>query len=382
MLWLFSFLLSQQTRNQLLYLGLGFLTLGRAGQVALYPFLFLQFYLQKVGNNQVSGDIAEGRAGLWEKAAGFLGTFTCWAFASSLDWDHAFLVTFIVVTVAYLLFCCGCRYYEHDHPTENRAASRMIEAKRLLKLIPLCLTFIPYSLVNASGDTFFILQSDGLDQRINPRIAVGSFNRIPPTSLYVFRTIISSIMSISSNFLIGKFWSSENTMHHRRAGFLRIGIGMLFAFGSCLSAWLMEFGLLGIANGLIEEGMPYFFDDRLPQSMKFFRVPLTLCVLGIGRFVSAISILLAQGWIGNTIGEMHLDKYFLMLTILNITVLLVYIILSYMFDWNITDAHSETGTHLGEVDRRAGNWNITENITDAHSETGTPLGEVDGRAGD
>ena len=197
-LWLCNLLLSQDRRNQLLYLGLVSSTIGIAGkESSLNPFLFYQFYLQMVDNNQlsegqqISEDIAEGRADFWANAAMFLGMFTSWAFATSLNWNHTFMVTFIAVTVAYLLFCCGSCYYKREDPTTKTAASRMMQAKRLLKLISLSLTFIPYSLVEASGNTLFIVQSYGLDSSINPRITLGSFNRIPITSLYLFQTLIS-----------------------------------------------------------------------------------------------------------------------------------------------------------------------------------------------
>ncbi|XVE84394.1 hypothetical protein DITRI_Ditri17bG0009000 [Diplodiscus trichospermus] len=322
-------------------------------------------------------DIAEDRADFWFHAAGFLGMFTSWAFASSLNWNHTFMVTFIVVTVAYLTFCCGICYYKHIRLSNKTAASRMMQAKRLLKLIPLCLTFIPYSLVEASGNTLFVVQSYRLDSGINPRIPVDSFNRIPITSLYVFYTLISSIISMSSDFLIKKRWRNEEAMQHAR--FVRIGIGMLFAIGSCLSAWLVEvrklklinklgitdnqqvipmkilwlapqFGLLGIANGLAAKGMWHFFSDRVPQSMRFFAYPLTLAVLCFGRFLSATSVLLARHWIRDTVNKSHLDKYFRMLTILNSAVLVVYIILSCLCDWNIAEAHIESETPKEEVD--------------------------------
>ncbi|XVF47183.1 hypothetical protein PTKIN_Ptkin03bG0088600 [Pterospermum kingtungense] len=57
----------------------------------------------------------------------------------------------------------------------------------------------------------------------------------------------------------------------------------------------------GLAKGLAGEGMWDFFVDRVPKSMRFFVFPSTYIVLGIGRFLSAISILLAGDWIGNTI---------------------------------------------------------------------------------
>ena len=99
-----------------------------------------------------------------------------------------------------------------------------------------------------------------------------------------------------SNFLVRKSWSNEKT-REQRARFVRIGIVMLFAFGSCLSAWLVEvqrlklinklgitdnqvmpmkmiwlapqFGLLGIPNWLGGKGTYNFFNDRVPNLVLF-----------------------------------------------------------------------------------------------------------------
>lgn len=358
---------------------------GIAGQDAsLSPFLFNQFYLD---NEQISEDIAEGCADVWDNVAGLVGKFISWTFASSLEWNPAFKFSFIGVTVAYLLFCCGSRYYKRKAPTKETATSRMMQAKRPIKLIFLLITFIPYCLVVFSGLSLFLLQGVQLDDSIKLKIhvaGVDKVNRIPLSSLYLFQKLITFIISKSYDFVIGKLWSSEETMTIKhRAGFVRIGIGMLFAFGSAVSAWLVQvridnntdgmltllwlapqYGLLGIANGLIEKGMSDFLGDRLPQSMWFFVFPLTQGVFGIGTFVSAISILLARDWFDDTdnVKKIQLDKYFEMLAILNITILVVYIFLSYFFDWNITDSD--------DVE-------ITQN--DVHD---IPIEEVGGRDGD
>lgn len=229
-LWLSSLLLSSYRRNQILYIALELITIGIAGEVAsLKSFLINQFFRQNVDNGQqISEDIAERRADFWEYAAKFFGMFTSWAFVSGLSWNQTFMVTFIVVTVSYFLFCCGSSCYIRVNPTRETANSRIMQARSLLVLIPLCLTFVPYSLVEASGNTLFIVQSYRLDTGINPRISIDSFNRIPITSLYLFYTLISSIVSMSYNFLFRKLWGSEESIRMRhRAGFVRMGIGML-----------------------------------------------------------------------------------------------------------------------------------------------------------
>ncbi|XP_039012785.1 protein NRT1/ PTR FAMILY 5.7-like [Hibiscus syriacus] len=376
LLWLCSKFLSKKTNIGILYIALPLLIAGLAGEDAcLESHLCIQFDFEE--DDMVDGDtrserqqmeeyadVVTGRAGVWSYGASSLGKFICWTFASSLDWTQRTMVSFIVVTAAYILFICGRSYYKCNTPTGRRAVSRLKEAMGLVKLIPLWLLFIPYSLVEAARDTLFILQSDGLDTSINPRITLHSFNQIPLTSLYVFSSFISFLVSTSSKYLIKKLLRNEEPKQHcaRSAG---IGVGMLFAFGSSLSAWLVEvrrsklikefpdhedkgipmkvlwlapqFALIGIANGLVCRGLDDFFFDRVPESKRYFAIPFNLSVMGIGSFLSAIATLLARDWIGNTIDESRLDKYFQMLAILNVAVVPVYIFFSFMFDWNIPE---------------------------------------------
>ncbi|KAL1152707.1 hypothetical protein V6Z11_A09G128300 [Gossypium hirsutum] len=165
--------------------------------------------------------------------------FICWTFASSLSWKQTIMISFIEVAVAYALFICGKRFYLHIPPTRRTAISRLKEARGLVKLIPHWLLFIPYCLVEVAGFSIFILQSDRLDTRINPRISLHSFNKVPVNSLYVFKQFISFLVSMSTKYLIRKFWSSEKAMQ-RGARYWRMGVGMAIGFGSLLSAWLVE----------------------------------------------------------------------------------------------------------------------------------------------
>ncbi|KAK5803692.1 hypothetical protein PVK06_031341 [Gossypium arboreum] len=143
-----------------------------------------------------------------------------------------------------------------------------------------------------------------------------------------------------------------------------MGVGMAVGFGSSLSAWLVErrrsdlikknpnhkedilmtilwlapqFGLLGIANGLVLKGLTDFFDDRVPQSKQYFEMLFNLSLMVIGAFLNGLAVLLAPDWFGDTIDKCQLDKYLLMLAILNVAVLALYIFLSLRFDWNVPD---------------------------------------------
>ncbi|MBA0858549.1 hypothetical protein Goshw_027893 [Gossypium schwendimanii] len=360
-------------RNQMLYIALPAILVGLAGkQASVEVFLHQHFEEETIVVDETKSerqqeeeyeDIVDGRASLWSNGAGFLRRFICWTFASSLSWKQTIMVSFIEVAAAYAFFTCGKPFYRRIPPTRRTAVSRLKEARGLVKLIPLWLLFIPYCLVEGAGCSIFILQSDRLDTEINPRISLHLSNKVPVTSLYVFEQFISFLVSMSTKYLIRKLWSSEEAMQ-RGARYWRLGVGMAFGFGSLLSAWLVErrrsnlikknpnndevirmsilwlapqFGLLGIANGLVVQGLTDFFYDRVPKSKKYFVVLFNQSLTVIGDFLSGLAVLLAPDWFGDTIDECQLDKYLLMLAILNVAVLPLYIFLSLRFDWNIPD---------------------------------------------
>ncbi|KAK8707420.1 hypothetical protein V6N13_058481 [Hibiscus sabdariffa] len=91
---------------------------------------------------------------------------------------------------------------------------------------------------------------------------------------------------------------------------------------------------MGVANGLVLKGLGSLFDDRVPESKRYFAVPFSLSVMGIGSFVGAAAALVARDWFGD---YPRFDKYLEMLAILNIAVVPVYVFSSFMFDWNISE---------------------------------------------
>ncbi|PPS09970.1 hypothetical protein GOBAR_AA10673 [Gossypium barbadense] len=329
----------------MLYIALPVILVGLAGmQVSLGVFLRQHFEEVTIVVDETKSkreqeeeyqDIVDGCASLWSNGAGFLGKFICWTFASSLSWKQTIMVSFIEVAAAYALFICGKRFYLRIPPTGRAAVSRLKEARGLVKLIPLWLLFIPYCLVEVAGFSIFILQSERLDTRLIPGF------------LYIIHLI--------------KF--PEEAMQ-RGARYWRMGVGMAVGFGSSLSAWLVErrrsdlikknpndkedipmtilwlapqFGLLGIANGLVLKGLTDFFDDRVPQSKQYFEMLFNLSLMVIGAFLNGLAVLLAPDWFGDTIDKCQLDKYLLMLAILNVAVLPLYIFLSLRFNWNVPD---------------------------------------------
>lgn len=304
----------------------------------------------------------EARGDFWLYIAAFTGAVISTTLLSSLPWKQTFLISATVMVLVYLFFLYGKICYELENPKRNGTlTSRLEQATRLVKLLPIWTTFIVYSLVEATGTTFFIEQSNDLNDRIGNdfRIPINSFDRIPINSFDLLQSIICFVISQLSDFLIQKLGDRDK---QRRARLVRIGLGMFVSFLSCIAAWHVEvcrlklikqqteisdssnmsilwlvpqFVFLGITKGLVGEGLKHFFYDHVEVSMKQLEIPFNLSVRGFGRFLSVFLILVFRHLIGDTINTSRLDEYMRMLALLNLWTLMAYIFLLNTYEWKI-----------------------------------------------
>ena len=215
---------------------------------------------------------------------------------------------------------------------QNRCVVEQVtEVKSLLTLIPMCTTFFAYSLVHATGNTFFIEQGSNMD----PPFAT---DKVTLTFFLVLNSFIRFIIPLLFR------WKKAR---HPHVTLLRIGLGMVCSILSCVAAWQVEvrrlkkirrlpptepdntismsilwllpqFTLLGLMEGFAHEGLAEFFDNHiLSKSMKNYGRLFTECVLGFGNFFSIPCVLLFKSWFKDTVNESHLDRYFLALAILS-----------------------------------------------------------------
>ncbi|XVF79535.1 hypothetical protein PTKIN_Ptkin14bG0230800 [Pterospermum kingtungense] len=373
-LWLSTWLLTPTMSSRLFYLALVLLILGIAGKLAAFkPFLYNQFS-QKM-KLDVDEKKIEARGDFWLYIAAFTGAVISTTLLSSLPWKETFMISAIVMVLVYAFFLYGKSYYELEDPKRNSTlTSRLEQATRLSKLLPVWTTFLVYSLVEATGSTFFIEQSNNLNDRIGNdfRIPINSFDRIPINSFDLLQSVISFVISQLSDFLIQKLGNQDQ---QRRARLIRIGLGMFISFLSCIAAWHVEvcrlnlikraeisvddqnkstsmsilwlvpqFVFLGLTKGLVGEGLRHFFYDHVEVSMKQLESSFNLSVRGVGRFLSVVFILVFRQWIGDTINTSHLDEYMRMLALLNLWTLMVYIFLLNTYEWKIVPPqHMEEG---------------------------------------
>lgn len=234
------------------------------------------------------------------------------------------------------------------------------EVKRLLEMIPIWTSFLVYSLVESSGSTFFLEQSNNLDFHNY---------KFPVLSFLVLKSFWTCLISYLYPLLIPKQWSEEKKQN---AMLVRISIGMACSVLCCLAAWLVEvkkqeaifvksdvrmkletdilfdlgcqpfyfehtetvvlsifwlipqYVLLGLMGGLAQEGLDDFFYNRIDKSMLSYVPRLNGCVLGIGKCLTAVCVFIFRSWFGCTVKDSRLDKYFMLLAGLSLGNLFFY----------------------------------------------------------
>ena len=220
------------------------------------------------------------------------------------------------------------------------SVEQVTQVKCFLTLIPLWTTFLAYSLVQATGNTFFIEQSSNLKNTITKN----------DTTVLVAFFLLNSFLRFIIPHL---FWSEK--ARNPNVTLVRIGIGMICSILCCIAAWQVEvhrlkeikrlypnkpsetgtismsilwllpqFILLGLTEGLVEEGLQEFFSKHVTKSMWNAGQLLTGCILSFGNFFSIPCVQLVRSWFKGTINDSHLDRYFLTLAILSSVFLCFY----------------------------------------------------------
>ncbi|CAA3020329.1 NRT1 PTR FAMILY -like [Olea europaea subsp. europaea] len=232
---------------------------------------------------------------------------------------------------------------KENRPDKPCTAAQVSEDKFLLGMVPMWTTFLTYSLVDATGSTFFFEQASNID------------DKFPATVFVILVTVTSFAIDYLYDFLFRKI---GNEMNGQLIILVRIGIGMTFSVICCIFAWknaahllyydkpssytnifslTPQFIFLGIMKGLSEGGLQSFFRSQVPESLKNYGPPFGECVIGIGKFLSIVCILIFGSWFGHDIYTSHLDNYYAMLIFGSFVNLLIYWLVAY---WSGDDQFS------------------------------------------
>lgn len=111
--------------------------------------------------------------------------------------------------------------------------------------------------------------------------------------------------------------------------------------------WLTpQYLLLGIMSGLVEAGIEGCFYNLVPGSMKVYELLFKEIVMGMGKFLSILTIFAFRGWFGDESSTSHLDRYFLMLAMISLGSLAFFSVAAYASYWKIAPEEDVVGSNM------------------------------------
>ena len=133
-----------------------------------------------------------------------------------------------------------------------------------------------------------------------------------------------------------------------------------------------QFFLLGLMEGLGEDGLEIFVNNHIPESFSEYGSVFSGCVLGFAYFFSIPLLLPFRSWFGDTINKGHLERYFLFLAILNTIFFCIYLLALSKYTHmdpsaNVKSKDSEEGAKDSFKLNPYNQWGILANATTAPS---------------
>ncbi|XP_047309621.1 protein NRT1/ PTR FAMILY 5.5-like [Impatiens glandulifera] len=252
--------------------------------------------------------------------------------------------------------------------TEDQAKNRwrlcrvteVEEIKMCLRLIPIGITFIFCGVVSAVGNSYFLIQSNHLNEKLG-RLP------IPATLLLVIYDTGKTQFGKLYYKLANKLGGSGSRHYAPPIG---IAVSMIFSVICCVVAakvearrlgivishglidkpddkipmsifWLLpQFVLLGAVDGILETSLCYFLVDQVGPSMQGHIVHFGLGVLGMGHMGSVLAVYVVgkvsekggkTGWFQHTLNKSRLDKYYWTLAWLSAVNLGIYVVMALLF---------------------------------------------------
>lgn len=213
--------------------------------------------------------------------------------------------------------------------------------KLLLKMLPLWSCFLTLSLVTAAGSTLFFEEAIDIYGKNDLRLIIFFANLVRFT---VF------VVSETSSYVVRKL-RERKQYNEQTMELVRIGFGMLCCVPCCIAAWATEtrrqqwatedydgsmrvyllvpqYILIGLMEGLAGDGLESFYKSQVSESLSRFGPPFEEFVMGVGRFMSILCILVFSRrqfkWFQIELGDSSLDNYYVFLAVLSSVNFMIY----------------------------------------------------------
>ncbi|MQL74271.1 hypothetical protein Taro_006611 [Colocasia esculenta] len=241
---------------------------------------------------------------------------------------------------------------DNINPWRLCTVTQVEEVKCVLKLLPIWLCTVIYSVVFTQMASLFVEQGDIMNTN------VGEFH-IPPASMSVF-DILSVLVCILlyRRILVpamGRFCGRPKGLTE----FQRMGAGLVIATLAMVAAGLTEierlrrvgvpeepsslsvfwqipqYALIGASEFFMYVGQLEFFNGQAPDGLKSFGSSLCMASISFGNYASSMLVSIVEkvtsekaspGWIPRNLNHGHLDRFYFLLAILTAGDFVIYLL--------------------------------------------------------
>lgn len=216
------------------------------------------------------------------------------------------------------------------------------EAKCVLKMLPIWLCTIIYSVVFTQMASLFVEQGDVMNTKIgNFHLPAASMSAFDICSVLIFTGIYGQVLVP----LAGKLSGNPKGLTELQ----RMGIGLIIGMLAMLAAgatevqrlrhvvpghkasslsicWqIPQYVLVGASEVFMYVGQLEFFNGQAPDGIKSFGSSLCMASISLGNYVSSLLVNMVMGitargnhpgWIPDNLNTGHIDRFYFMIAVL------------------------------------------------------------------
>ncbi|KAG4957749.1 hypothetical protein JHK82_043581 [Glycine max] len=264
------------------------------------------------------------------------------------------------------------------------SVTQVEEVKLVLRLIPIWLSCLMFTVVQAQVHTFFIKQGATMVRSIGPHF------QVPPASL---QGLVGVTILFAVPFYDRVFVPLARKITGKPTGITvlqRIGVGLFLSILNMVVSALVEAKRVGVAkeSGLIDDpkavlpisiwwllpqymitgisdaftivGLQELFYDQMPEALRSLGAAAYISIVGVGSFVGNIVIVVVEGvtsragekWLGNNLNRAHLDYFYWVLAGLSAVNLCVYVWLAIVYVYKKVDEGHQTSDQQGSSHKK------------------------------
>uniref|UniRef100_A0A2N9HX56 Uncharacterized protein n=1 Tax=Fagus sylvatica TaxID=28930 RepID=A0A2N9HX56_FAGSY len=251
-------------------------------------------------------------------------------------------------------------FNQMDKDTHNPwhlcTVTQVEEVKCILRLLPIWLCTILYSVVFTQMESLFVEQGAAMKTTISsfhiPPASMSSFDILSVAAfIFIYRRVLDPLVALRMNNAKGL------------TELQRMGIGLVIAILAMVAAGVVEcfrlhyattecthcegssslsifwqvpqYVLIGASEVFMYVGQLEFFNGQAPDGLKSFGSALCMTSISLGNYVSSLLVTIVMrfsardnmpGWIPGNLNKGHLDLFYFLLAALTTADLMVYIV--------------------------------------------------------